>query len=35
MTGVILIAGGSDDVPYREVPIRAELLRARDKGFNS
>ena len=35
MTGVILIVGDSDHGPYREIPIRVELLRVKDKGFLS
>jgi hypothetical protein len=35
MTGVILIVGDSDHGPYREFPIRVELLRFKDKGFIS
>jgi len=35
MTGVILIIGDSDHGPYREIPIRVELLRVKDKGFIS
>jgi hypothetical protein len=35
MTGVILIVGDSDHDPYREIPIRVELLRVKDKGFIS
>ena len=35
MTGVILIVGDSDHGPYREIPIRVELLRVKDKGFIS
>ena len=32
MTGVILIVGDSDHAPYREIPIRVELLRVKDTG---
>jgi hypothetical protein len=35
MTGVILIVGDSDHGAYREIPIRVELLRVKDKGFVS
>ena len=35
MTGVILIVGDSDHGPDREIPIRVELLRVKDKGFLS
>jgi hypothetical protein len=31
--GAILIVGDSDHGPYREIPIRVELLRVKDKGF--
>jgi hypothetical protein len=35
MTGVILFVGDSDHGPYRKIPIRVELQRFNDKGFNS
>jgi hypothetical protein len=35
MTGVILIVGDSDHGPHREIPIRVEVLRVKDKGFIS
>ena len=35
MTGVILIVGDSDYGPYREIPIRVELLRVKYMGFIS
>jgi hypothetical protein len=35
MTGVILIVEGSDHGPYREILIRVELLRIKEKGFTS
>ena len=35
MTGVIPIVGDSDHGPYREIPIRVERLRVKDKGFVS
>jgi hypothetical protein len=35
MTDVILIVGDSDHGPCREIPIRVELLRVKDKGFVS
>ena len=33
MTGGILIVGDSDHGPYREIPIRVEFPRVKDKGF--
>ena len=35
MTGVNLIVGDSDHGPHREIPIRVEVLRVKDKGFIS
>ena len=35
MTGVIPIVGYSDHGPYREIPIRVDLPRVKDKGFVS
>ena len=35
MTGGILILGDSDHGPHREIPIRVEVLRVKDKGFIS
>jgi len=35
MTGVILIVGDSDHGPYREISIRVELLRVKDKDLIS
>ena len=35
MTGVIRIVGDSDHGPHREIPIRVEVLRVKDKGFIS
>ena len=35
MTGEILIVGDSGLGPHREIPIRVELLRVKDKGFIS
>ena len=35
MTVAILIVGDSDDGPYREIPIRVEVLPVKDKGFIS
>ena len=35
VTGGILILGDLNHGPYREIPIRVELLRVKDKGFIS
>jgi len=35
MTDGIPIIGDSDHGPYREIPIRVELLRVKDKAFIS
>ena len=35
MTGVNLIVGDSDHGPHREIPIRVEVPRVKDKGFIS